>query len=97
MATSQGTVTLDFGAYPGSNEASVAVIGQSNIVGTANAEAYVMASDSTGDHTENDHRYFPLFAALTCGNISVGVGFTIYATSAEKLQGQFIVHWVWAD
>ena len=97
MATGQGTATLDFGAYPGSNEATVVVTGQTSIGATSKAEAYIMGGDSTVDHTANDHRYFPLFTALTCDAMVAGTGFTIYATSTEKLQGTFLVRWVWAD
>ena len=41
MATGQGTATLDFGAHPGSNEASVAVTGQTSILTTSKAEAWI--------------------------------------------------------
>lgn len=51
MATGLGTATIDFGAFPGSNEASVSVTGQTGISGTSKAEAYVMADDTTSDHT----------------------------------------------
>lgn len=97
MATGLGTATIDFGAYPGSNEASVSVAGQTAIQATSKADAYVMGDDSTVDHTANAHRYFDLLAALTCGTPSAGTGFTIYASSTEKLQGTFQVRWVWVD
>jgi len=35
MATGQGIATIDFGAFPGSNEASVAVTGQTTISATS--------------------------------------------------------------
>jgi hypothetical protein len=97
MATGQGTAIIDFGAFPGSNEASVAVTGQATIGATSNVEAYVMGDDTTSDHTASDHRYFVTFVGLTCGTPTVGDGFTIYARSTEKLQGTFKLHWVWAD
>ena len=97
MPSALGTATLDFGAYPGSNEASVSVTGQGTISATSKADAYVMGDDTTGDHTANDHRYFDLLAALTCGTPSAGTGFTIYARSTEKFQGTFQVRWVWVD
>ena len=89
-----GTATLDFGA--GSNEASVAV-SVAEILGTSKVESWVMADDTSVDHTANDHRYFPVFAALTCGTPVAATGFTIYARSIEKLTGTFSVRWVWAD
>ena len=97
MATGQGTVTLDFGVFPGSNEASVAVTGLTTISGTSKAEAYFMADDTATGHTAADHRYAATLMALTCGTPSAGVGFTIYARSEHKHQGQFSVRYVWAD
>lgn len=97
MASGTGTATIDFGAHPGLNETSVAVIGQASISGTSKAEAWIMADDTTGDHTATDHRYAELFLSLTCGTPSAGVGFTIYATAIDKLTGQFAVRYVWSD
>lgn len=97
MATGQGTATIDFGAAPGLNEASIAVTGQAGISATSKAEAYVMADDTTADHTASDHRYFTLFTELTCGTPVAGTGFTIYGNSNEKMQGTFALRWVWAD
>ena len=56
-----------------------------------------MADDTTADHTASDHRYFPLFAALSCGTPTAATGFTIYGRSTERMQGTFQVRWVWAD
>jgi hypothetical protein len=99
MATGQGTATLNFGALYGlgANEASVAVTGQTGISATSKAEAYMMALDTTGDHTANDHRYVNTFIRLSCGTPTAGVGFTIYAVSHQKLNGTYQVRWVWAD
>ena len=97
MANGQGTATLNFGAEPGSNEASVAVTGQASISATSKAEAYIMGDDTTSDHTAQDHRYVGLFMSLTCGTPTATTGFTIYARSTEKLNGTFSVRWVWVD
>lgn len=56
MASGIGVVELDFGAFPGSNEASVAVTGQTGITGLSSAEAWIMADDTTADHTASDHK-----------------------------------------
>lgn len=95
MAT--GAAILNFGAHPGSNEASVAVTGQSAISATSKVEAWIMADDTTGDHTASDHRYLATLSGLTCGTPTAATGFTIYARSTEKLTGQWAVRWVWAD
>ena len=89
-----GTATIDFGA--GSNEAYVEV-SVAEILGTSKAESWVMADDTSTDHTASDHRYFPVFASLTCGTPTAAVGFTIYARSTEKLTGTWTVRYVWAD
>jgi hypothetical protein len=97
MATGQGTATLDFGAAPGSNEASVVVGSQATISATSKVEVYVMGDDTTADHTAVDHRYFAGQVGLTAGTPSAGVGFTIYAYGPNKLTYTYQVRWVWAD
>ena len=91
-----GTATIDFGAFPGANEASVAV-SVPEITAGAKCEAFLMADDTAGTHTASDHRYVGLWLALTCGTPSAGVGFTIYGRSSEQLEGQFSVRYVWAE
>lgn len=95
MASGVGSTEVDFGAWPGSNEVSVAVTGQTGITGTTPVEAWVMA-EATSDHTLQDHTYAARFLSLTVGAPS-GEAFTIYARSEHKLQGKFAVRFVWAD
>lgn len=95
MAGATGEATIDFGAFPGANEASVAVTGQATIPSDARCEAWFMGSSTTTDHTANDHRYIARFASLSCGAVVAGTGFTIYANSEQKPQGTFKVQWVW--
>ena len=97
MATGQGTAIIDFGAEPGSNEATIAVTGQATISATSKVESYIMADDTTADHTANDHRYFNTQVGLTCGTPTAATGFTIYGTSPHKLNGTYLLRWVWAD
>jgi hypothetical protein len=96
MASGTGTATIDFGALPGSNEASVVVTGIPSIGGAAKAEAFFMRSTSAS-HTAGDHSYAALFAGLTCGDVVAATGFTIYARAEEKLTGQFTLNYVWSD
>lgn len=93
MAT--GTATIDFGAFPGSNEASV-VVSDASVAALSLIEPFVMASDTTADHTANDHKYLPLFASFTAGDINANVNFTIHGRSKEKLQGTFKLRWAYA-
>lgn len=97
MANGLGIATLDFGANPGSNEASIVVTGQTSISTTSKADAFVMADDTTADHSASDHRYFDALSGLTCSTPTAGNGFTIYARSIEKLTGTFQVRWVWTS
>ena len=92
-----GTTIINFGSFPGSNEASVTITGQTNILSTSSVEAWIMADDTTSDHSAKDHRYLATLIGLTCGTPTTGSGFTIYATSLEKIQGTFTIRWVWAN
>ena len=91
-----GTAVIDFGSFPGSNEASITVTGQSAITTASKVEAFVMADTTSGTHTASDHRYFAALVGLTCGTPTDGVGFTIYARCTEKMQGTFELQWVWS-
>lgn len=97
MASGTGGLSIDFGAAPGSNEASAVVTGQTAISSTSKVSAYVMAGDTSTDHTADDHKYFTVFTGLSCGTPTTGVGFTIYARSTQKLTGQWAVRFVWSD
>ena len=89
-----GSVTIDFGAFPGSNEAS-ASFSDATIGAGAKVEAFIMADDTTAEHTASDHRYAGQLFSLTAAP-NAGVGGTIYARSIHKMQGTFAVRYVWA-
>ena len=92
-----GFTTINFGAAPGSNEASIAVTGQASILATSYVEAWVMADDTTADHTASDHKYVEVVGTkFTCGTPTAGVGFTIYGRCIDKMQGTFKLRWVWS-
>lgn len=90
-----GTATVDFGA--GANEASVAVTGLAQILATAAPHAFVVATDTSMDHTASDHRYLGLLASFSCSAPTAGVGFTVYASSSQKLTGQWTVRFTWQN
>jgi len=94
VAETFGTATIDFGAYPGSNEASVAVIGQAGILAGSHVRVWVTRTTSA-DHTESDHAYLPEFASFVPGSIVAATGFTIYGRSIHKMQGTFTLNWAW--
>lgn len=95
MANGQGTVTLNFGVFPGAQEASVAFADVA-ISGTSKVEAYAMAGDTAGLHTANDHRYFPLFVGLSAVP-SAGVGGSIHARAPFAMIGQWSLRYIWTD
>jgi hypothetical protein len=95
MASGHGIGVLNFGAHPGSNEASVVVSGLTGATATTKVEAYFSAGDSTADHTTLDHRYAPTFIGLTAVS---GTGqATVYGRSHHKLTGQWQARVVFAD
>ena len=94
MDSNVGSAVVNFGAFPGSNEASVAVTGQDDIAADAFCEAWVVAV-ATSDHTVSDHAYTANLTRPACGAATAGVGFTIYCYSPEKLQGTYNINWVW--
>jgi hypothetical protein len=75
----------------------VAVTGLTTILATSKVQAWVMGEDTSSDHTASDHRYFPVFAALSCGTPTAGTGFTIYGRSTQKLTGTWTVRYLWVD
>jgi len=71
----QGTTTVNFGAFPGSYDTSVAVA-QPAILGTSLVEAWLYPV-ATADHSADEHLVEPI--KVIAGNVVAGVGFTIYA------------------
>lgn len=107
MAT--GTATLDFGSFPGSADASVAVTGQTSILAGSLVEAWIRPVASS-DHTADEHMLEGI--RLVAGNIVAGTGFTIYGfedspisegdgrhfrggNEGHRLYGQWNVNWAW--
>lgn len=76
-----GTASLNFGGYPGDNEASVVVTGQAGIVAGSVVEAWLRIEDSA-DHSADEHRIEEI--ALSAGDIVAGVGFTIYGRTTNN-------------
>ena len=77
-----GTTTINFGAFPGASDASVAITGQTGILVGSIIEAWLVAQP-TADHTADEHRVETI--SVTCGNIVAGTGFTIYAQNTSQL------------
>jgi hypothetical protein len=93
-----GTAIIDFGNAPAQgSQASVAVTGQTGILTTSQVEAWIMASDSVVDpngHSADEQQIENV--EFRCGNLSAGVGFTIYGECwLGTVVGKFKVNWVW--
>ena len=95
MATGLGTVVIDFGVFPGTQETSVN-FADVNISAGSKISIFIMSADSAGTHTPNDHKYLGMFAAFTAEPIA-GVGGTVFGVSLKDLIGQFKLRYVWAD
>lgn len=77
----QGTATLDFGAFPGSSDASVAVSAPT-ITALQLVEAWMFPAATT-DHTADEHLVETI--KVVAGNVVAGVGFTIYGINTSQL------------
>jgi hypothetical protein len=97
-SVNKGTAIIDFGALggAGSNEASV-FVPDATVLANSHVEAYVMADDTSVDHTADDHRYFAADVGLTCGTPTASSGFFAYGRSRQKLTGKYTLRWVRAD
>jgi hypothetical protein len=79
----QNTTTIDFGAYPGAEEASVTITGQASILSGSLVEAWIMPT-ATADHSADEHRLDP--PRVIAGNVVAATGFTIYGHAETSAQ-----------
>jgi hypothetical protein len=77
-----GSAVLDFGAFPGASDASVAVTGQAGIVAGSVVNAWLVATASA-DHSADEHLIESV--KVIAGNIVAGTGFTIYGVNDSEL------------
>lgn len=89
----QGTAVIDFGVFPGSADASVAVAA-AGITGTSLVEAWLYPV-ATADHSADEHIVDP--PRVVAGAPVAGVGFTVYGFSMDTRlhHGRYTVGWVW--
>lgn len=91
-----GTSTIDFGAAPGTNIATVVVTGQAAIGATSRIKVWFQGG-STADFNEYEHLFIlPGSVSLVAGTIVNGVGFTIYATTQLRIRGNVVCRWEWS-
>ena len=91
----QGSALLDFGAFPGSSDATVAVA-QAGIAADSLAEAWLFPA-ATADHTADEHVVEEI--EVHARDVVAGVGFTIQGVSRARgdvrIYGRWNVGWVW--
>lgn len=93
-SSASGSAVLDFGAAPGTNTAETVV--STAIPAGASVRAWFQ-SEGNADHNEIEHRLiFPSRVGLTCGAITDGVGFTVYAETELRLTGDVTCRWQWS-
>lgn len=87
-----GVAIVDFGAFPGAIDASVAVTGQTSITADSVISVRARLAD-TADHSADEHRVEDL--AFAGGAIDPAASFTIFARSTDKQRryGQWAVGW----
>ena len=92
----QGTVVVDFGAFPGQAEARATVTGQAGLLATSLVEAWPSGTDDTADHSSEEHSIEDLDTPVE--TIVVGTGFDVIARPRiGRCYGQYNVNWVWSD
>jgi hypothetical protein len=77
-----GSTTIDFGAFPGSSDASLTITGQTGIDTSSVVSAWLQPAD-TDDHTADEHRVETI--SVMAGTVIPGTGFTIYAQNTSQL------------
>ena len=80
MAT-QGTAQIDFGAFPGASDASLAVASAGIAAGSL-VEAWLLPADTT-DHLADEHWLESI--KVMAGAVVAGVGFTIYGVNTSQI------------
>ena len=91
-----GSTTVSLGAWPGADNASLAITGQAGIVSGSKVEAWIDATQAaTADHLPDEHLLCDL--VVHCENIVAGTGFTIVINTTDPLfqYGAWNVSWVW--
>jgi hypothetical protein len=99
----QSSTTINFGAFPGSSDASLVITGQTGIDVSSVVNAWLTPAD-TDDHTADEHCIETI--SVMAGNVVSGVGFTIYAQNTSNLfnnrgdgtriYGKWSISWKWS-
>jgi hypothetical protein len=89
-----GVATLDFGAFPGTDIAVLAITGLTLILSTSIVNVWVWPGSGTAEHSVDEHKVAPF--RITASDLVAGTGFTINAFATDGfLSGRFNVAWRW--
>src|SRR5437762_8832627 len=100
----QGTGLLNFGAFPGKQNATLAITGQASILAGSLVEAWIYPVATT-EHSSDEQMIESI--QVVARDVVAGTGFTIYGfctqplphseyvVTAQNLYGNFNVAWVW--
>jgi hypothetical protein len=93
----QGSINLNFGAFPGALQAQAVVGSQTGILSTSLVEAWLYPV-ATADHSVDEQIFDSTSLIVTAANIVPGTGFTIYGQvdlGNAPLYGNYNIAWVW--
>ena len=100
LEVAAGQSIIDFGAFPGKSDTSLAVTGQTGIAAGSIIEVS-LTPVATADHTADEHLVETL--RVFAGSIVAGTGFTIYGVNdaqafgvdGTRIWGKWTVNWQW--
>jgi hypothetical protein len=92
VSATTGVTVVDLGAFPGTGDASIAVVAP-GIPANAIVNAWLVGRASA-DHSADEHRLENL--RVTAGDVVAGTGFTVSVMSTMKGQyGAWSIGWSW--
>ena len=95
MASGKGTVTVDFGSFPGMAEATATVTGLTGITTSSYVEIWADCDNDTADHTVDEH-YLEEFVCWT-DTLVTNTGFTVRVRPHVGIcYGQYKLNHVWS-
>lgn len=79
----KGTTAVDFGAFPGTTDATATVTGQTGILAGSLVEAWILPAN-TAVHSIDEHIILTSMVSVVACNITAGVGFEIRVLARDQ-------------
>lgn len=98
----QGLATINFGAFPGEDEVTLDITGQTGFIATSAVEAWIQPK-ATADHSLDEHRIEEIevkAAYQADGTIRIygrWTGDGPRSLNGNLLYGQWSIGWVWTN